>query len=629
MQKLLLFLLFLGPICWSQDVIDFENEDYYFIKRSHHLKINIENDELKIANEVYEKAKYNSSNALMFASEFIHFDGFTTIDNLEAFTENPVTKSKIEVDHFETKDQFGGSVFFSDQQSINFIFPAVGKGAETTMSYTENIKDPHFLGAFRFGTYVPTKEATYTIEVPKGVEIGFKSFNLDAISIEFEKKELKKSTVYTWSAKNIGQFRKESGSLSVLNYLPHIIPYIKSYKIKRKTTKVLGGLPDLYSWYASLVEQVENGDLTDVYAIANSITENLNSDAEKAEAIFNWVQQNITYVAFEDGLGGFIPRGGENVYEKKYGDCKDMANLLYLMLNHVGIEAYHTWIGTRDRPYSYNEVPTPIVDNHMITIALINGEIIFLDATDSYVPYGMPSSFTQGKEALVGKSKDNYTIVVVPIQEKEKSTTKVETSIQIENGVVQASSKRSLTGYDLIDFIVDVKRNKDDKSPSEFLSSKFIIGNNKATYSNIDLKDTAVNNSYTTSYDVEIENYVRSIGSKLIINPNLEKPLSNDKIDLETQKFGKEFKHKLKRKYITTITIPEGYELKSIPKNNANEQEKYGYSFQYSFEGNKLKVTQQIYINTIALQNEEFEEYNTFIKNLLKVYKKSILLEKK
>ena len=129
MRKLLLYLLFLGPICWSQNTVDFEQEDYYFIKRSHYLKISIENDELKMVNEVYEKAKYNSSNALLFASEFIHFDSFTTIDDLKAYTENTLTKTTVEVDHFETKDQIDGSVFFSDQQSINFIFPAVGKGA--------------------------------------------------------------------------------------------------------------------------------------------------------------------------------------------------------------------------------------------------------------------------------------------------------------------------------------------------------------------------------------------------------------------------------------------------------------------------------------------------------------------
>ena len=129
------------------------------------------------------------------------------------------------------------------------------------------------------------------------------------------------------------------------------------------------------------------------------------------QIIFNWVQDNIRYIAFEDGLGGFIPRDAASVCNKRYGDCKDMANLLFEMLNHAGIEAYRAWIGTRNRPYKYKEVPTPMVDNHMITAVIIDGETIFLDATDSYVPFGLPSAFTQTKEALLGIDENSYNIV--------------------------------------------------------------------------------------------------------------------------------------------------------------------------------------------------------------------------
>lgn len=629
MRKLLLTLFLISQISWAQEPIDFDTEDYYYLKRSHHLKISVENDALKIENDVFEKAKYNSGNMLYFANEFVHFDSFTEIDNMEAFTENIATNSKIAVDHFETKDQFGGSVFFSDQQSINFVFPAVGKNAETTLSYTEKIKDPHFLGTFRFGTYVPTKEAVYTIEVPNTVELGFKVFNTNELDITFDKKENRKTTVYTWKATNIGQFRKESGDLSVLNYLPHIIVRIKNYTIKRKVQPVLNDLSDLYAWYHSLAARVDNENLTEVYAHADKIITNLNSETEKTKAIFNWVQSNINYIAFEDGLGGFIPRGAQSVYTKKYGDCKDMANLLYVMLNHVGITAYHTWIGTRDRPYAYKEVPTPVVDNHMITAAIVDGNTIFLDATDSYVPYGMPSSFIQGKEALIGIGKDEYKVLEVPIQAKDKSGTIIETEIKLEDGVVKASGKRTMTGYDMVDFVVDVKMNKDDKTKEEYLNNKFQIGNNKSTYSNINLGDVStLKKSYTASYDFEISNYARMIGSKLILNLNLEKPLANDIIDLEHQKFGKEIEHKYIRDYLTTFNIPEGYELKTMPENSSNELENYGYSFSYTREGSQLKLHQQIYVNTLALERKDFEAYNTFIKSLLKVYKKSIMLEK-
>jgi hypothetical protein len=629
MKKILFLLVFINQITLAQQGIDFASEDFYFLNRSQHLKISMNNDTFNIVNSVSEEAKYNTGNKLFFANEFIHFDSFTEIKDIEAFTQIPSNNSKIKVEHFETKDEFGGGVFFSDQQTINFVFPAVSKDAITTLKYKENIKDPHFLGSFRFGTYVPTKEAFYTVEVPSNVELGYKTFNLENIEISFEKKENKETTVYTWKANNIGDFRKQENSLSVLKYIPHIIVYIKNYEIENVKKPVLNDVKDLYTWYTSLINQIDKSDHTEIFSIATDLVKNLNSDKEKAKAIFNWVQSNITYVAFEDGLGGFVPRDASSVCSKRYGDCKDMANLLYEMLNHVGIEAYHTWIGTRDRPYSYYEVPTPIVDNHMITAAIIDGETIFLDATDSYVPYGMPSAFTQSKEALIGISPDDFKIIKVPVQPKEKNISLVKTTITLDDNVIHASEKRTLTGYEMVDFVRDAKYKKDEKSDEEYLNTKFKIGNNKTTYKNIEFGElSTLNDKYSITYDLEINNYAKKIGSKVYLNLNLEKPLSTDLLLVENQRFGKKVNHQFIKKYETTFIIPVGYKISSVPKNISNKLENYGFSFEFTQKGNSLQAHKEIYINTLAIENEQYDNYNLFIKSLIKAYKKSIILEK-
>ncbi len=629
MKKILLLLLFINQITHAQQVIDFDSEDFYYLNRSQYLKISMDADKFNIVNSVSEKGTYNTGNKLFFANEFIHFDSFTEIKDIEAFTEIPSSNSKIKVDHFETKDEFGNGIFFSDQQSINFVFPAVSKDAITTLKYKENIKDPHFLGSFRFGTYVPTKESIYTVEVPNNVELGYKTFNLENVDITFEKKENKNTTVYTWKAHNIGEFRKQENSLSVLKYIPHVIVHIKNYEIENVKKPVLKDVKDLYSWYTTLIDQIKDSDNSEIFSIATELTKNLNTESEKAKAIFNWVQSNITYVAFEDGLGGFVPRDASSVCSKKYGDCKDMANLLYEMLNHVGIEAYHTWIGTRDRPYSYYEVPTPIVDNHMITAAIINGETVFLDATDSYVPYGMPSAFTQSKEALIGITPDDFKIIKVPIQPKEKNISLVKTTIKLEDNVIKASGKRTLTGYEMVDFVREATYKKDEKSDEEYLNTKFQIGNNKTTYTNIEFGElSTLNDIYTITYDLEINNYAKSIGSKVYLNLNLEKPLSTDVLLVENQPFGKKINHKFIKKYETTFIIPDGYKISSIPENISNELEEYGFSFKFIQEGSSLIVAKEIYVNTLAIENEQYDGYNQFIKSLIKAYKKSIILEK-
>ena len=626
MKPILAFLLCLPVFLSAQD---FTGEDYIYLKRHEHIKIKLNNKKFDIAKNISEQAQYLTAKKLYFANESIGYDSFTAIENITAFTELPEANKKVAVDYIETKREFDNGIFYSDQESKNFTFPAVTKGAITNLSYTEVLKDPRFLGLFRFGTFVPTKSAKLSIEFPKNVSIGYIDFNTENIDLKFSKEATDSGNLYTWTVDNVEGFQSEDRSEAALYYLPHVIIYIKSFEVNGESFNILGDVKDLYSWYAMLVNQIDEHSLDEVHQITNEVTNGLTSNRDKAKAIFNWVQDNITYVAFEDGLGGFIPRGAASVCAKRYGDCKDMANLLYEMLNYSGIEAYRTWIGTRDRPYSYYEVPTPMVDNHMITTAIIENDTIFLDATDSYVPFGMPSAFTQTKEALLGLDDDNFKVIKVPVQMMDKSTSVINTEMSLDNGSIKVHEERALTGYEKVDFISDYVYKKDDKTEEEYLNNTLSLGNNKTKYSNI-TKDNFDNSDapLRLSYDLTIDNYAKTVAGKTFINLNIDRTLANSKIDIEDRKYSKKIDNKFKKSYTTTFTVPEGYKISSIPKQLSFDNSAYGFNIFYTKENNKITQHKELIINTLNVDNNDFETWNDFIKSLVKAYKKSIVIEK-
>jgi len=624
-QYILIFTLCFPLLVISQD---FSNEDYIYLKRHEYIKIKLINKQFDITKNISEQAKYLTAKKLYFANESIGFDSFTSIENIDAYTLLPSTNTKVKVDYIETKREFDNGIFYSDQESKSFTFPAVTKGAETNLSYNEVLKDPRFLGIFRFGTFVPTKSAKLSIEFPKNVTIGYIDFNTKDYPIAFKKESHEDTNIYTWSIENIKGFQGEDKSESALYFLPHIIIYIKSYEQNGKTFNVLNDVSDLYKWYASLVKQIDEKSLDNVHTTAKDLTKNLTTQREKAESIFNWVQDNITYVAFEDGLGGFIPRSASSVCDKRYGDCKDMANLLYEMLNYSGIESYRTWIGTRDRPYSYFDVPTPMVDNHMINTAIIDNDTIFLDATDSYVPFGMPSAFTQTKEALLGIDPNTFKVIKVPIQNVDKSATIVNSVFTLENNTLKVSEQRVLTGYEKVDFISDYTYKKDDKTEEEYLNTTLTLGNNKTSYSNISKEnfDNKIK-PLILKYDLAINNYAKSVANKVYINLNIDRVLSKSKVDIETRKYNKKVDHKFKKEFVTTFKIPEGYKVNYVPKNLQFENPDYGYKISYSQNNNEIIQSKTIYINTLSVKKNNFETWNAFIKSLTKAYKKSIIIE--
>ena len=62
MKKIVVLFLCFSQFVVAQNSIDFDAEDFYYLKRSHSLKVTMNKDKFTIINDVFEKAKYNTSN---------------------------------------------------------------------------------------------------------------------------------------------------------------------------------------------------------------------------------------------------------------------------------------------------------------------------------------------------------------------------------------------------------------------------------------------------------------------------------------------------------------------------------------------------------------------------------------
>ena len=189
-MKQIFFLIFSLPFLLIAQ--DFSKEDYIFLNRHDKISISLSNGKFDITKNVQEQSKFITAKKLYFANESIHFDSFSEIRDIEAYTYIPDSNKKINVDYIETKREFDNGIFYSDQESKNFTFPSVNKGAETYLNYIKEVKDPHFMDLFRFGTYVPTQNAKLTVEFPKNVTLGYIAFHTDDIEVTLTKEETRK-----------------------------------------------------------------------------------------------------------------------------------------------------------------------------------------------------------------------------------------------------------------------------------------------------------------------------------------------------------------------------------------------------------------------------------------------------
>ncbi|HEX4851694.1 MAG TPA: transglutaminase-like domain-containing protein, partial [Puia sp.] len=305
------------------------------------------------------------------------------------------------------------SIFMDDNYGMLYGFEAAESGQRCRFKYDYQYTDAKYLTRFFFHEGFPVRETSISFKVPSWLEIDIKEMNFGNYKIRKEVKKDKNLTIYSYTVDNLPAIHQEPASLARPFYLPHLVITVKTFVVDQQKYNGFKSLDDLYAWYNYLYKKAENNPES-IKSQVNTLIQNKKTDEEKIKALYYWVQDNIRYVAFEEGYSGFVPQTVQEVYQNKYGDCKGMANLLTEMLKIAGYDAHFSWIGTREIPYDCTEIQSMCVDNHAICVLYLKGKTYFLDGTEKYAALGRNAYRIQGKKVLV-QNGDSYKVEQVPL----------------------------------------------------------------------------------------------------------------------------------------------------------------------------------------------------------------------
>ena len=575
------------------------------------LDINIVKGELEIYYESYSESIILTDMVLAFTNEEVYYSPNRELLSIEAWSLVPDGNKykKIPVKTFNHKSAVE-DVFFSDVRTCSFVFTGLTKGSKMVYKYRQKINDPYFLPRLFLSSARGAEYTETVIEYDNLVDMKFNYFGFQpGVENSYSVDKGKKKTNMQIVMQSLPKMKSEKYVADYLPYFMHMIPRIAYYKTSNQgvPVAVLPDLEHLYKYNFSHIDSIVKRDDSKLSALADSITSPYSDEQDKVKAIYYWVQHNIAYLAIEDGKNGVVPANALYVYEKRYGDCKGMANLIYTLLKKLDINAYYTWVGTREIPYKYTEVPTPFTDNHMIATYIDKaGKYYFLDATAEFQSIGIAPEFIQGKECLIAINRDSFQVREIPY-----STSRIfyNYRMDIQNLDFRIDETERLHGNIARTNARYIANKTEEKKRQLFINQLKSEGYAKST-----LKKVQHSDLYDVDKELEIKaeyvlnDYVVKSNTKLYVKPFLR---GLEPVIIEPdRKYDFEFKQKMHYKWMQEIQIPDKYVVEQLPGNVSYQNPLFSFSSNLSSKGNKIYVEVEHLTDFVTLPKSEYEAWN-------------------
>src|ERR1043166_6443376 len=127
-------------------------------------------------------------------------------------------------------------------------------------------------------------------------------------------------------------------------------------------------------WYTALA-QGRRDATSEIKQKVIALTANAATPADRMATVAKFVQQEVRYVAIELGIGGIQPHAAGEIFQHRYGDCKDKATLMGAMLKEAGVDSYYVIINS-DRGSVDKTTPAQVsaFDHVIIAIKLPEGD---------------------------------------------------------------------------------------------------------------------------------------------------------------------------------------------------------------------------------------------------------------
>ena len=358
------------------------------------------------------------------------------------------------------------------------------------------------------------------------------------------------------------------------------------------------------------------------------MTDTIKTDKAKVRFLYNYMQQNMRYVSVQLGIGGFKPLAATFVDQKKYGDCKALSNYMSALLKAVNIPSCYAMInaGENEEPADYSFPYDPF--NHIILCVPLKNDTTWLECTSSTQPFGKLGSFTENRTALI-ITDDGGKLVHTPKSVPEDNQFNSEVHLAIDSdGGAKAQVKVLCTGVYRDDYVDHLPKLKYDEQKEEVMRMLKIrqasVFDYKPGADNNGVKEVELNLEYDKFCDI-------MVGDKQFYRPHVFDLCAFTIPTEEKRKSDYYFENPVQKTCITTIDLPKGFEIETLPANQTLKFTYGNYDIKYVYDAAKNQViaTAKFILNNQVIPAAKYNELQQYLDAVAKAQNKKLVIRKK
>lgn len=256
---------------------------------------------------------------------------------------------------------------------------------------------------------LPKKYSRFEINIPNFIFDPPSPFYFEYVSrnIDIDKPEYSKGfgdsgdRKYVWTKKDIPAYIPEPEMGLENNYIGHV-----DLRLSRWNSWKYYGSKHYERYYEDILDDMSGEEETLISEKKNELVKNADNDLEKIKALYDYVQTypySMTHVFFGHARK---PNNIETIFKRGYGDCKDHAVLLTALLRSAGFTAWPALINADEKEIIDPDFVTGIFNHVIVKTYLEGGQVIWLDPTATYTPFGKLPEMDEGNHTIEIRPRD-------------------------------------------------------------------------------------------------------------------------------------------------------------------------------------------------------------------------------